>query len=72
VTLEIYNVLGQRIAENSYGTMDAGRYNEVVNMNKFTSGVYFYRLVASAVEPVSAIGTGGQNFISIKKFVLMK
>ena len=49
VTLDIYNVLGQRVLENNYGTMNAGRYNEVVNMEKFASGVYFYR--------ISAVGT---------------
>ncbi len=64
VTLDIYNVLGQRVLENNYGTMNAGRYNEVVNMEKFASGVYFYR--------ISAVGNNGQKFLSMKKMLEMK
>jgi len=64
VTLDIYNVLGQRVMEQQYGQMDAGRYNEVVSMDKFASGVYYYR--------INAIGNGEQKFVSVKKLVLMK
>ena len=64
VTLEVYNVLGQRVMRQNYGTMDAGRYNQVLSMEKFASGVYFYK--------VSAVGNDGQRFESMKKFVLMK
>ncbi|HUI30564.1 MAG TPA: right-handed parallel beta-helix repeat-containing protein [Candidatus Acidoferrales bacterium] len=64
VALDIYNVLGQRVLENNYGAMNAGRFNEVVNMDRFASGVYFYR--------IAAIGNNGQKFVSIKKLVLMK
>ncbi|HEY9165350.1 MAG TPA: GLUG motif-containing protein [Candidatus Kryptonia bacterium] len=64
VTLDIYNVLGQRMLEENYGTMKAGRYNENINMERFASGVYLYR--------ISAIGNDGQRFESIKKFMLMK
>ena len=64
VTLDIYNVLGQRVLENNYGTMNAGRFNEVVNMDRFASGVYFYRILAQ--------GSDGQKFVSMKKLVLMK
>ena len=64
VSLDIYNVLGQRVIRNNYGTMNAGRYNEVVNMDRFASGVYFYRIAAQ--------GNDGQKFVSIKKLVLMK
>jgi hypothetical protein len=64
VTLEVYNVLGQRVEYWNYGTMDAGRYNENVNLDAFASGVYFYR--------ISAVGNDGQRFVSIKKLALMK
>ncbi len=64
VTLEIYNVLGQKVIEQNYGAMDAGRYNEIVNMDRFASGVYLYR--------IAAVGNDGQRFVSIKKLVLMK
>ena len=64
VTLDIYNVLGQRVIENNYWTMNAGRYNENINMDRFASGVYLYRIAAQ--------GNDGQKFVSIRKLVLMK
>ena len=64
VTLDIYNVLGQRVIEENRGTMNAGGYNETVNMDRFASGVYFYR--------IAAVGNDGQRFVAIKKLVLMK
>ncbi len=62
--LDIYNVLGQKVEERDYGLMSAGRFNEVVDMNRFSSGVYLYR--------IEAIGIDGQKFSSIKKLMLMK
>ncbi len=64
VTLEIYNVLGQRVEYWNYGTMDAGRYNENVSLDAFASGMYFYR--------ISAVESDGQRFVSTKRLVLMK
>lgn len=64
VTITVYNVLGQKVMEQDYGTMDAGRYNETFSMNRFASGVYYYR--------ISAVGVNGEKFESIKKLVLMK
>ncbi len=64
VTLEIYNVLGQRVLEKNYGTVNAGRFNEVVNMDRFASSVYYYR--------INVVGNDGQKFVSVKKLVLVK
>ena len=64
VALTIYNMLGQQLAAYNYGTLGAGRYQEEINMDRFTSGVYYYRLDAN--------GDDGQRFVSIKKLVLMK
>jgi len=64
VALDIYNVLGQRVLEYNYGTMNAGRYDENIYMDRFASGVYFYRIAAQ--------GNDGEKFVSIKKLVLMK
>jgi hypothetical protein len=64
VAIGVYNVLGQKVLTENYGSMNAGRYNEVVNMDRFASGVYFYR--------IDAAGSDGQKFVSIKKMVLMK
>lgn len=64
-SLEIYNVLGQRMASWNYGMMDAGTYNKVVDMSKFASGVYLYRL--------KVVGnTDGEKFVAIKKLMLVK
>lgn len=72
VTLEIYNALGQRVEHWNYGMMDAGRYNEVVNMDKFASGIYYYKLVANGVESNAPVGDNGDRFVSLKKLVLLK
>ena len=64
VTIELYNTLGQEVENWSYGAMQAGRYNEVIDMSKYASGVYYYRF--------NAVGGNGQRFVSVKKLVLMK
>ena len=64
VALDIYNVLGQRVLESNYGTMSAGRYDENINMDRFASGVYLYRIAAQ--------GNNGEKFVSIKKLMLIK
>ncbi|HUI30785.1 MAG TPA: putative Ig domain-containing protein, partial [Candidatus Acidoferrales bacterium] len=64
VTLEIYNMLGQKVQCWSYGLMDAGRYNETVNMDRLASGAYYYR--------ISAFGNDGKRFVSVRKLLLMK
>lgn len=64
VTLEVFNVLGQRVLEQNYGNMDAGQYSKLVAMASLSSGVYYYRIIAQ--------GGDGQRFVSVKKLVLMK
>lgn len=64
VTLEVYNVLGERIFKEDYGTMYGGTYSKVVNLSSFASGVYFYRIVA--------VGPDGVRFVAVKKLMLMK
>ncbi len=44
--------------------MGAGRYNEVVNMSRYASGIYFYR--------ITAIGINGERFIETKKMLELK
>ncbi len=51
-------------SEWNYGMMDAGRYDKLVNMSRFASGVYYYRIVAQ--------GNQGERFTSIKKSMLIK
>jgi len=44
--------------------MSAGIYSQTVNMSRFASGVYFYRIDAMAQD--------GERFISMKKMLLIK
>jgi Concanavalin A-like lectin/glucanases superfamily/Secretion system C-terminal sorting domain/Low-density lipoprotein receptor repeat class B len=64
VTLAIYNVLGQKVLERSYGTMNSGRYNEDINLGQYASGVYYYTILATGID--------GQSFRSTKKLMMLK
>ena len=64
VTLEIYNVMGQRVRTLAQGSHEAGRYQIVWNATNdlgqaLSSGMYIYRIQAG-------------DFVSVKKLVLMK
>ncbi len=65
VSLTIYNLLGQRIAELVDGIQNAGYHETVFNASKLASGVYLY-----SINAVSSDGT--KNFITTKKLVLLK
>ncbi len=45
VTLNVYNILGQKVAALVNNVQQAGRYQTVWNATGFGSGVYFYQLV---------------------------
>lgn len=47
VTLEVYNVLGQRVATLVNETQDAGRYEVSFDATNLASGTYIYRLEAA-------------------------
>lgn len=59
VNLEVYNLMGQRIATLIDEKMDAGRHSVTWDASAAASGVYFYKLT-----------TGGKTFT--KKMVLLK
>jgi hypothetical protein len=59
ITLKIYSVLGQEIAELVSETKPPGNYEVEFNAEDFSSGVYIYQLKAG-------------NFIESKKMVLIK
>jgi hypothetical protein len=42
VQIEVYNILGQRLAVLADGKMEAGNHTVVFNGDRFASGVYFY------------------------------
>jgi hypothetical protein len=57
--LEIYSVLGQKVATLVDGDLKAGAYQIQFNGARLSSGLYFYRLRSGA-------------FVSIKKMMLVK
>jgi hypothetical protein len=59
VKLEVYNVIGQRVAILTNGTMSAGSHAVEFNAVNLTSGIYFYKIKAG-------------DFISVKKMILLK
>ncbi|MGQ9806619.1 MAG: T9SS type A sorting domain-containing protein [Chlorobiales bacterium] len=58
-TLEIYNVLGQKVATLVNGELSAGAHRYQWNASGMASGIYFYRLRSD-------------NFVATKKMVLVK
>ena len=59
VTLKVYDLLGQEVAELVNSVKPAGEYNIEFNAATLPSGIYAYRLEAG-------------NFVSVKKMILMK
>ncbi len=64
VEFEVFNILGQRIQRFELGRMSAGIYSEIVNMSRYASGTYFYR--------IKAIVSDGELFTATKKMLLLK
>lgn len=50
VTLDVYNVLGEKVATLFSGVLQPGSYSATFNGNDLASGVYFYRLQAGSVS----------------------
>lgn len=59
VTLEVYNILGQRVAVLLDGKMAKGRHSVKFNHREWQSGFYFYRLQA-------------EGFVQMKKMIMLK
>ncbi len=59
VTLDIFNVLGQKVAELVNKNLAAGQYSYSFDASKLSSGVYLYRLQTD-------------NYMSVKKMILSK
>src|SRR5690606_7293254 len=59
VILEIYDVLGRKADEKSFGSLESGSYKIQYNADKLSSGVYFYKI------------TTGERSLT-KKFLLVK
>jgi hypothetical protein len=59
VSLKVYNVLGQEVAEIVNDLQKAGYYTAVWNASSFATGVYIYRLAT-------------KDFVQTKKMLLLK
>lgn len=59
VSLEVFNVIGQRVATLFSGRQNSGKHSIIFNASKLSSGIYFYRLKAG-------------NSVQTKKMLLIK
>ena len=64
VTIGVYNLVGEKVANVVSNDFSAGKHNINFNASSLTSGVYFYRIDATA--------SNGNNFSSVKKMTLIK
>jgi hypothetical protein len=66
VTLEVYNIIGERVAQLVNEEQSGGYYvvNFGTSSNNISSGIYIYKL--------TAVDNTGKNFSSIKKMMLLK
>ncbi len=64
VTLEVYDVLGRRVAELVNGYVPAGYYAAEFDASTLASGVYLYRIKADGID--------GKTFNHARKLVLVK
>ncbi|MGB5848998.1 MAG: T9SS type A sorting domain-containing protein, partial [Ignavibacteriaceae bacterium] len=64
VSLTVFDVLGQEVANLISGNLTAGSHEINFNASNVNSGVYFYRIDATGVD--------GTNFTSVKKMILTK
>jgi hypothetical protein len=65
VTLTVYNIAGQKVAELASGEMEKGMYEKKFNGTKFSSGVYIFRLSALSLESTT-------NYAKTMKALLLK
>lgn len=64
VTINIYNLVGENVAEVVSSNFAAGSHKVDFNANTLTSGIYFYQLDATGID--------GKTFSSVKKMTLLK
>ena len=63
-TLELFNTIGQKVAELVNNSLSGGRHEFVFNAAGFSSGIYYYKLTTLAID--------GRTFNATKKMILMK
>lgn len=65
ISLEVYNLLGQKVAILFEGVRQPGNYKAIFKSGELTSGVYYYRLRARNRE-------GVEQSTAVKKMSIMK
>lgn len=65
VTIEVFNILGQRVTQLLNGVKNSGIHEVKWNTSGLASGVYFYTIYAKPE-------TGGREFREVKKMLYMK
>jgi len=66
VIMKLYSVLGQEIRILVNGVEPAGFRSITLDANNLPSGVYLYRIEATALD------NPAQTFLDVKKMILMK
>ncbi len=64
VTVEIFNILGQRVAMLVKSTQKAGVHHVTWDASEMASGIYFCRIIAEAPD--------GERFVAKQKMMLIK
>jgi len=65
VTLNVFNILGELVAELVNQSLETGRYEYQFNSEALASGIYFYKLEAREVN-------GKDHFVDVKKMILLR
>jgi hypothetical protein len=66
VTLDVYNIAGQKVADLVTGEMEKGFYEKRFNGTKLSSGIYIFRLNAQSLE------NGNLKYSKTMKALLLK
>jgi len=73
VSLKIYDVLGRELVTLVNEIKQPGYYKIKFDAGNLSSGVYFYRLVVSSPNPMTAgLSRGADDYVAVKKFVVLK
>jgi hypothetical protein len=64
VTLDVYNLIGQKVVTLFEGEVEAGKHASQFNASSMSSGMYLFKL--------TAVGENGAQFSSSKKMTLLK
>ena len=67
VSLKVYDILGKEVTTLVNEKLSPGNYKVEFDGNEFPSGVYFYRLVMSLSNPLTAV-----EFTDTKRMLLLK